>query len=294
MIQALIGPLTELAGGWLKGKADAQAADAKLKLTEAEAKAMLEDSTNEKDETIPGPAPATGGTAQPDLTSRVTELEAELKKERQRTASWDGRIKASNEKAKQLTAENEQLKTEIEQLKSGKADESSNSEAEVMENFKETFPELVEVLDIYQRKIDSAVKSIPAKETAKETPAAAAEPETTDTTVDDSKHFNEILDVHPDLSEAVKTGVLQTWINKQDEFIRPHLQNVYDGGTSKQVISLMTNFKKKSGWTSQLDTGNGKQDKLNSMLATDSESAGPKTEGPDKTDYAGAAKEAGL
>ena len=30
MIQALIGPLTELAGGWLKGKADAQAAAANL------------------------------------------------------------------------------------------------------------------------------------------------------------------------------------------------------------------------------------------------------------------------
>ena len=41
MIQALIGPLTEVAGGWLKGKGDAQAADAKLKLTEAEAKAKI-------------------------------------------------------------------------------------------------------------------------------------------------------------------------------------------------------------------------------------------------------------
>ena len=41
MIQALIGPLTELAGGWLKGKTDKQAAEAKLKLTEAEAKAKI-------------------------------------------------------------------------------------------------------------------------------------------------------------------------------------------------------------------------------------------------------------
>ena len=41
MIQALIGPLTELAGGWLKGKADANAAAAQLKLTEAEAKAKI-------------------------------------------------------------------------------------------------------------------------------------------------------------------------------------------------------------------------------------------------------------
>ena len=41
MIQALLGGLTELAGGWLKGKADKQAAEAKLKLTEAEAKAKI-------------------------------------------------------------------------------------------------------------------------------------------------------------------------------------------------------------------------------------------------------------
>lgn len=41
MIQAIIGPLTELAGGWLKGKADASAAAANLKLVEAEAKAAI-------------------------------------------------------------------------------------------------------------------------------------------------------------------------------------------------------------------------------------------------------------
>jgi len=41
MLQALIGPLTELAGGWLKGKADAQAAAANLKLVEAETKATI-------------------------------------------------------------------------------------------------------------------------------------------------------------------------------------------------------------------------------------------------------------
>ena len=41
MIQALIGPITELAGGWLNAKTQKQAADAKLKLTEAEAKAKI-------------------------------------------------------------------------------------------------------------------------------------------------------------------------------------------------------------------------------------------------------------
>ena len=41
MIATIFGPLTELASGWLKGKADAQAAKANLKLVEAEAKATI-------------------------------------------------------------------------------------------------------------------------------------------------------------------------------------------------------------------------------------------------------------
>jgi hypothetical protein len=41
MLHALLGPVAELAGGWLKGKASAQAAAANLKLVEAEAKATI-------------------------------------------------------------------------------------------------------------------------------------------------------------------------------------------------------------------------------------------------------------
>jgi hypothetical protein len=41
MLQAFIGPIAELAGGWLSAKTQKQAADAKLKLTEAEAKAKI-------------------------------------------------------------------------------------------------------------------------------------------------------------------------------------------------------------------------------------------------------------
>ncbi len=37
----MIGPLTELAGGWLKGKADKQVAESRIKLAEAESKAAI-------------------------------------------------------------------------------------------------------------------------------------------------------------------------------------------------------------------------------------------------------------
>ena len=41
MLQALIGPVANLAGSWLQGKADKNAAAAELKLTEAKAKAQI-------------------------------------------------------------------------------------------------------------------------------------------------------------------------------------------------------------------------------------------------------------
>ena len=41
MIQALIGPVANLAGSWLQGKADKNAANAELQLTEAKAKAQI-------------------------------------------------------------------------------------------------------------------------------------------------------------------------------------------------------------------------------------------------------------
>lgn len=41
MIQALIGPLANLAGTWLQGKVDTKAAETKMKVTQAEAKSQI-------------------------------------------------------------------------------------------------------------------------------------------------------------------------------------------------------------------------------------------------------------
>jgi hypothetical protein len=41
MLQSLLGPVANLAGSWLQGKADKNAASAQLKLVEAESKAKI-------------------------------------------------------------------------------------------------------------------------------------------------------------------------------------------------------------------------------------------------------------
>jgi hypothetical protein len=104
---------------------------------------------------------------------------------------------------------------------------------------------------------------------------------------------------HPDLDEMVNTGVLRTWINQQADYMRPHLDLIYQSGTTDQVIDMVKRFKEASGWKSQLDTQGAdkrtaQQKKLDSLKEVNSESGGAPPEGPDKNDYDGAAKEAGL
>lgn len=244
------------------------------------------------------------------LQLKIDSLEAELKKERQRTASWDGRIKASNQKAKDLEAENTELKEKIAKLEAASETAEGQSEQEVLDTFRKGFPELADVVDILQKKIDGvSAKSVkaktdpepkPAAKPAEEDPAPAAAAATDSAATDDSTdHMGKIRKVHKDIDEIVSTGVMQTWINSQSDSIRPLLHNIYTGqngqGSAEQVITMTTNFKKNTGWRSQLDTSRANtEDKLNSMREAEGESAGPTEEGPDKNDFAQGAKDAGL
>jgi hypothetical protein len=234
---------------------------------------------------------------------RIKELEEQLAKETQRTASWDGRIKAANKRVKELEAENKKLTEQLLELNSNKSSKSgdSQSDEEVMATFRETFPELVEVIDIMQRKID-------AKATAPTTPAKESTYVPDDDDEEDEgeklkaemekvrqEHLNTIRKAHPGMDEMVSTGVLKSWINTQPEYIQPHLNQIYKTGSSNQIIKMISEFVEQTGWKSQLDNkGNSKQDKLKSMMDTGNNSPGEVSGTPDNSDFAAAAKEAGL
>ena len=244
------------------------------------------------------------GLTQDDWKVKAEKFEADLQKERQRTSSWDGRIKAANKKAKELEAEVKMLRAKLDEKDSGPSEEEQ-SDQEVMDKFKETFPELVEVIDIMQRKIDA--KASPAKDPGQsDTTDDDLDPESanSDDNVDDTNvavcDMNEVRKIHRDVDEAVSSGKIVTWINSQPDYIRPSLENVYYGangyGSTQQVIDLVNNFKTQTGWTSDLlKTEDTKADKLNSMMESEGGSGGPvdKT-GPDKSDYDAAAKDAGF
>ena len=252
------------------------------------------------------PDPATGtATDQTDWKAKAESLEAELSKERQRTSSWDGRIKAANEKAKSLEAEVKMLREKLDNMPAQKTEEEQ-SDQDVLDKFKETFPELVEFSDVIDRKIKNATKKTPAKEPESPTstddldPGSANPDDTANVAKSAVCDMAEVRKIHKDVDEAVASGRIVTWINLQPDYMRPALSNVFYGangfGSTEQVIDLLNNFKKQTGWSSDLlkrDTT--KQDKLKSMLEAEGDSGGPiDNTGPDKNDFAAAAKDAGL
>ncbi len=301
----------------LQAKEEAKESDGTGESTEDQTKIANPESDKSADDKTSNPnaglgqdkVPATETTSDvTDLKMEIDALKAELQKEKQRTASWDGRIRSANEKVKTLEAENATLRSEagkvkqqLEQAETGKKTELKESDAEIKAKFESTFPELVEILDMYQRNMSEKMPT-PAKEEIKAEPKAEEKPaaETTaakEAPASESTHLDDVRKVHAELDEIVSTGVLLTWINKQVESIRPHLTNIYHGqndqGSTQQVIDLITNFKLKTSWKSQLETGQSAQDdKLKSMLEAEGESPGPKSEGPDMDNFDEAAKEA--
>jgi hypothetical protein len=189
-----------------------------------------------------------------------------------------------------------ELEKELEVLKAAKpaVPDTSESDNAVLAGFRKDFPELGDVVDVLQKRIDAKPNA-----TAKEPEPKETSPEVEVAPIDTASQMATIRKSHPDLDEMVNTGVLRTWINQQADYMRPHLDLIYQSGTTDQVIDMVKRFKEASGWKSQLDTqGDNKktaqQKKLDSLKEVNSESSGAPPEAPDKNDYDGAAKEAGL
>lgn len=245
------------------------------------------------------------GLTQDDWKAKAEQLESELQKERQRTSSWDGRIKAANNKVKKLEAEVEKLRGQLDDQLSNKKTEEEESDQEVMEKFKETFPELVDVISIFEKKLNVATAN-QAKDPEPSTTEDDLDPEpanSDDNTNSDKSAVCDMVEVrkaHSDVDEAVSSGKIEAWINTQPDYIKPSLENVYYGangyGTTQQVIHLLNNFKNQTGWeSSHKKQEDDKSAKLKGMIESEGDSGGPVDKaGPDKNDFDAAAKEAGL
>ena len=62
-------------------------------------------------------------------------------------------------------------------------------------------------------------------------------------------HVSAVLAAHPDAGSIAQSVELDNWIKAQPSFLQPAMRQVQEGGTTEQVIELISNFKAATGAT---------------------------------------------
>lgn len=192
----------------------------------------------------PIPAP---GAARKEETDEAKQLREELEKERQRTRSWEGRIRAANNRAKELEDELLKIKDVRDTRKeSPPKDPEDPDEDAAVKAFREEFPDLPKpIIALVKKELMPVVRGMVQAELAKidpvvkevETIRKHIEIDTTDA------HLKAITDAHKDWESIVSSGELQTFIDSQPSFVRKALEQVKAQGETQEVIDMFSQYK---------------------------------------------------
>lgn len=238
----------------------------------------------------PGAKPDTTPPVDADLTLLKTE-NAELKSQvaalENKMKSWEGRIKKANERADKAEADAKQKVTDT-------VTAAASGDPAALEKFKTDFPEFIEPIKML-------VAEVAGNGVSKEEIIEAVQPQLDDVKKD-NKETKEtvsasiILAAHNDARTIYEQGLLPKWIATQPDYIKPTLQRVYDSGTAEELVKLISEFKRTTGYgkttTDSKQTDEDKQKKLREQLTVESDGSGPPASEPDKDDYNAAAAEA--
>jgi len=202
---------------------------------------------------------------------RIAELEADLASEKQRSASWDGRIKAAA--TRQKAAEDE-----LEALKSSQKDKSQSDDAlpegenelDIVKEFTDEFPALKAPIELM---IKQEAKKI-VKESLKDVAPQMQQVQDTLAESSNQAHLSAITNAHSDWTTIRDTGKLQKWIDVQPSFLQKSLQKVYESGDTQEVIEMFSAYKKANSINQNRETAETKK-KAEKLLAVKHQTGGP-------------------
>jgi len=235
----------------------------------------------------------------------------ELEKERQRNASWDGRIKAANQRADDATAEKDKLQKQLDEKQSSTSNEDTKEVDELLSEFDTQFPTLKQAVTIIATQVareevklaiaDAMVQVKPMVQDVEDLKVTTA-------TTAKTSHDTTIKDAHPDLNKIISGGdssILLKWIMSHPPYMRDGMLRVTQSGTSAEVVDLLQDFKNATEWVTidpsdinnQQDTNTNseksdKESKLDSMLGVESDITPPLKEAAGADDFSGAFNEA--
>ena len=215
----------------------------------------------------------------------LAEVEAELAREKMKTSTWEGRIKAANDAKEKAEAEAEALR----QAKDKKAQEADtlpdDDEAKSISEFLEEFPDLHkpivalvkrDLLPMIGQMIDDRLGKL--KDVLPEVESIKENMQTDKT----AAHFRSITKVHADWKQIVESGALDKWIESKPSYIQDALNKVKDQGATQEVVDMFSQYKQDTG---QVPAKNN-PDHTDATTKADDLLAVPSTPNPIKTDKA--------
>ncbi|MCK5117922.1 MAG: hypothetical protein KAR44_15105 [Candidatus Aegiribacteria sp.] len=210
------------------------------------------------------------GGAEETPEQHIARIEADLAAEKQRNSSWEGRIKAANQRADKAEAGTGKSTTD-----KGKEEALPNEEDDlILEEFIEEFPSLEKPMKILATKI---AREIVEGQMDTINPTLARVQETVESSAID-EHLGKITQAHSDWKQIHTSGALTTWIGKQPNFMQPGLNKVVEDGSAEDIIELFTAYKRATGQLkTSTDSASRKtpEQKLKELEAVRHQSSGP-------------------
>jgi len=170
--------------------------------------------------------------------AKIAALEAQLEKEKQRTSSWEGRIRAANKRAEEA----EQKLQEGKGQDKGKKDDLPDDEPELKE-FLEEFPSLEKPIKLMVQKLTNKLLD---ERISKLEPELQRVRDTLSITTQDT-HLRKITEAHPDWRDIRDSGALDKWIEIQPRFVKEALERIKQEGDADEVIEMFDSYKKATG-----------------------------------------------
>jgi hypothetical protein len=173
----------------------------------------------------------------------------------------------SNKAAKEASTERERLKKENDELRAlvdekatgdtGKAGTGTviESESEIqtevevdedLENLRKEYPEIAEPMIKMMQK-QQAQNGV-LRDRLDKYDAVEKKRGDDEKVSKENKHYDAIADAHPDFNEISQEPLLDEWINDLDAMERAGAKAIRSGGETKDVIALLTRFKKENGY----------------------------------------------
>jgi hypothetical protein len=240
-------------------------------------------------------------TEDPNWEARFKEMETENEKLKHKMSSWEGRITAANtakKLAEQALAEAQAKETKTDDA-DGVSPSTDDEEDAALKEFQAEFPDLVKPLKImakrYAKQTADAKFDIVAPKVEKlEKKAEKSESEF---------FYAPITEAHPDWKHIYESGELNNWIDTLKPLQKRVFLAVIGDGSQKEIIDMFDEYKAATNEQSTTNTSKNTTDKVTEGTTTDSvkdivavpgQSAGPPADGPDKSDFDSAWKEANL